>query len=56
VVVHTFNPSTDEVETGISLVNSRPPDLHREFQRSQGYIERPYLKETKQNKEKSFKK
>ena len=43
LVVHTFNPSTWEAEAGRSL-SSRPPGLHREFQDSQGYIEKPVSK------------
>ena len=40
VVVHAFNPSTRESEAGGSL-SSRLAWLHREFQDSQGYTEKP---------------
>jgi hypothetical protein len=41
VVVHTFNPSTEEAKRQISM-SSRPgksTDLHPDFQDSQGYKE-----------------
>jgi hypothetical protein len=45
VVVHTFNPSTQEAEAG-RFLNSRPA-WSTEFQDSQCYTERPCLKKTK---------
>jgi hypothetical protein len=44
VVAHTFNPSTWEAEAGLSssLVQ---PGLQRELQDSQGYTEKPCLKQ-----------
>lgn len=36
-VVHIFNPSTQEVEAGISLGGQGQPDLHNELQDSQKY-------------------
>jgi hypothetical protein len=51
VVVHAFNPSTQEAETG-------QPGLQSEFQDSQGYTEKPCLEKqnkTKQNKTKQNK-
>jgi hypothetical protein len=48
VVVHTFNPSTWEVEAG-GFLSSRKfePSLQSEFQDSQGYTEKPCLKKPK---------
>ena len=46
VVVHALNPSTWEAKTG--RVQGQP-GLQSEFQDSQGYIEKPYLKEPKTN-------
>ena len=44
VVVHVFDPSTQEAEAGGSLCVQGQPGLHREFQDGQGYIVRPCLK------------
>jgi hypothetical protein len=44
VVVHTFNPSTQEAEGGRFLSQ---PGLQSEFQDSQGYTEKPCLEKTK---------
>ena len=48
VVVHSFNPGTQEAEEGGSL-GSRLPGPQNEFQDSQGYAEKPCLEKTKQN-------
>jgi hypothetical protein len=42
MVVHAFNPSTQEAEAGGSL-SSGQPGLQSEFQDSQGYTEKPCL-------------
>jgi hypothetical protein len=58
VAVHTFNPSTWEVEAG-GFLSSRPAwSTKVEFQDSQGYTEKPCLNKTKtkQNKTKKKKK
>ena len=47
VVVHTFNCSTWEAEAGKSL-RSRPNLVYSEFQESQGYIGKSFLKKLKQ--------
>jgi hypothetical protein len=47
VVVHTFNPSTGKAEAGGSLRIQGQPDLQTEFQDSQGYKLRPWLKNKK---------
>ena len=47
IVLHTFNPSTGEVEAGGSLWLWGQPGLQSEFQDSQGYTEKSCLK--KQN-------
>jgi hypothetical protein len=44
MVAHTFNPSTEEVEAGIS-VSSEPSWSTEEFQGCQGYIEIHCLRE-----------
>ena len=50
MVVHTFNPSSLEAEAGWFLWVPGQPGLQGEFQDSQGYTEKPYLKQTnKQN-------
>ena len=55
MVAHTVNPSTQEAETGRSLVPSQP-GLQSEFWDSQGYTEKPCLeKNQKQKKEKKKK-
>jgi hypothetical protein len=47
VVVHTFNPSTQEAEVDESLLVPGQPGLQSKFQDSQGcYTEKPYLKQT----------
>jgi hypothetical protein len=52
VVVHTFNPSTQEAEAG-RFLSSRPAGLQSEFQDSQGYTEKPCLKKPKNEKTKN---
>jgi hypothetical protein len=44
VVVHAFNPSTWEAETGGFL------SLQSEFQESQGYTEKPCLEKKKKKR------
>lgn len=44
VVAHAYNPNPQEVEAGGLLGTEGQPVLHREYQDSQGYIARPYLK------------
>jgi hypothetical protein len=46
VVVHAFNPSTQEAEAG-RFLNSRPV-WSTEFQDSQGYTEKPCLEKEKE--------
>jgi hypothetical protein len=43
---HAFNPSTWEAEAD-RFLSSRQPLLQSEFQDSQGYTEKPYLKKKK---------
>jgi hypothetical protein len=50
VVAHTFNPSTQEAEAGGSLWVWGQPDLYSEFQGSQSYSEKPWLKNKQANK------
>ena len=45
MVAHSFNSSTWEAETGGSLWVQDQPGLHREFQDSQGYVERDCFKQ-----------
>jgi hypothetical protein len=47
-VAHTFNPGTWEAEAGRALWVQGHPILQSEFQESQGYIEKPCVKKTKQ--------
>ena len=54
-VVHAFNPSTQEVETG-RFLNSRPAWSTKYFQDSQGYPEKPCLKKKKKKNKKQNKK
>jgi hypothetical protein len=49
VVAHAFNPSTQEAEAGGFL--SLQPGLQSEFQDSQGYTEKPCLKNKQTNKQ-----
>ena len=42
--MHTFYPSTQEAETDGPLCVEGHPGLQSEFQESQGYVERPGLK------------
>jgi hypothetical protein len=57
VVVHTFNPSTSEAETG-GFPSSRPAwsTVQSEFQDSKGYTEKPCLEKKKKKKRKKEKK
>jgi hypothetical protein len=55
MVVQGYNPRTNKVETGGSEVWGQPW-LHSEFQASLSYIEKPYLKKTKNNKKTAFSK
>jgi hypothetical protein len=50
MVVHAFNPSTQEAEAG-GFLSSRPAGLQSEFQDSQGYTEKPCLKKVPQSLE-----
>jgi hypothetical protein len=43
-MAHTFNPRTQEAETGGSLWVQGQPSLQSKLQDSQGYKEKPYLK------------
>jgi hypothetical protein len=47
LVVHAFNSSTREIEAG-RFLSSRPAWSTSEFQDSQGYTEKPCLKDKKQ--------
>jgi hypothetical protein len=52
VVLHNFNPSTQEAEAG-GFLSSRPAWSTRvKFQDSQGYTEKPCLKKQKPTKQK----
>ena len=51
VVVHTFNPSTWEVEAG-GFLSLRTAWSTKWFQDSQGYTEKPCLKKPKKKKKK----
>jgi hypothetical protein len=51
MVVHAFNPSTQEAEAGGSLCVWGQPGLYKEFQDRQSHIVRLYFK-SKQNKRK----
>jgi hypothetical protein len=53
MVVHAFNPSTQEAEAGRFL--SSRPGLQSEFQDSQGYTEKPCLEKTKKQTNKQTK-
>jgi hypothetical protein len=50
IVVHAYNPSTQEVEAGGSQVQGQL-GLHQEFKASQGYIAKVSLKRTKTTKQ-----
>jgi hypothetical protein len=50
VVVHAFNPSTQEAEAG-GFLSSRLAGLQSEFQDSQGYTEKPCLEKNKKQKQ-----
>jgi hypothetical protein len=51
VVVHAFNPSTQEAEADRFLeFEASLPGLQSEFQDSQSYTEKPYLKKSKNKK------
>lgn len=43
-MAHACNPTTQEVESGGLLGIKSQPVLPREYQDSQGYVARPYLK------------
>jgi hypothetical protein len=49
VVVHAFNPSTQEAEAG-GFLSSRPTWSMSEFQDSQVYTEKPCLEKKKKKK------
>ena len=52
MVAQTFNPSTQEAQTGRSLRVQGQRDLQSEFQdRFQNYTEKPYLKKTNKMKQ-----
>lgn len=44
VMAHSFNPGTQERETGRALWVWGQSGLHRKFQVNQNYVEKPYLK------------
>ena len=48
--MHSFNPSTLEAEAGGSLWVQGQPGLQNEFQNSQGYIAKTWLKKKKKKK------
>jgi hypothetical protein len=50
VVAHAFTSSTGEAEAGQALWVRGQPGLQSEFQDSQGYTEKPYLKNKQQKK------
>jgi hypothetical protein len=52
VLVHTFNPSTWEAETG-EFLSLCQPGLQSEIQDSWGYTEKPCLTKKKKKKKKS---
>lgn len=52
MVVHAFDPSPWEAEAGVCLWVQGQPGQHCEFQNSQGYVERLFLKKKKQQKNK----
>ena len=54
MVVHIFNPSTQEAEAD-EFLSSRLPALQSEFQDSQGYTEKPCLEKQKQKNQKNQK-
>lgn len=47
MVVHTFNPNTEEAETGRSLWDQGQSAGHSEFQARMGFMMRYYLKKKK---------
>lgn len=51
MMTHHFSPSTQEAEASRSLQVQGQPGLHREFQDSQGYEEKLYLKKQTNKKE-----
>jgi hypothetical protein len=51
MVEHAFNPSTQEAEA-CRFLNSRQPGLQSKFQDSQGYTEKPCLREREREREK----
>jgi hypothetical protein len=55
MVLHAFNPSTQEAEAGGSVQAQGNPDLQREFQHCQVYTRKRNLKQTNQNKPTSTK-
>jgi hypothetical protein len=50
MVAHAFNPSTWEAEAG-GFLSARPAWSTNEFQDSQGYTERPCLKQQQQQQQ-----
>ena len=55
-MANVFDPSIQEAEAGGSLCVGGQPNLHREFQDTQGYMEKPCLKKPKKKKKKKKKK
>lgn len=51
IVIHTFNPSTQEAEVGIFLWVRGQPGLKSEFLYSQSHTADPILKKTKKTKQ-----
>jgi hypothetical protein len=50
VVAHAFNPSNSEAEASGCLRVQGQPGLHKEFQDSQGYTEKPCLEKKEKRK------
>ena len=55
VVVHIFNPSTQEVEAGGALWVQGQPDLQNKFQGRQGHTEKPCPEKLKKERKKGRK-
>lgn len=52
--MHTFDPSTQEAETGESLKVQGQPTLQSELQDIQDYTEKPCFEKIKKKKKKGF--